>query len=139
MHVTKCVYSKVQTQKGNLKFAKSKFITAFVKTCVQNFYEFQSGRPRIFNLCSRPIIECYSKRQFTALFVRSHRKHAVHNGNGSPYSITKRRVPEPIPVLGSQPAGDVSLKPDCRLRLLSARPAVTPATLKRAATNFTAW
>ena len=27
---------------------------------------------------------------------------------GSPYSITERRVPELIPVLGSQPAGDVS-------------------------------
>jgi len=26
---------------------------------------------------------------------------------GSPYSITERRVPELIPVLGSQPAGDV--------------------------------
>ena len=31
---------------------------------------------------------------------------------GSPYSITKRRVPELIPVLGSQPAGDASHKPD---------------------------
>jgi len=29
-------------------------------------------------------------------------------GTGSPYSITERRVPELIPVLGSQPAGDVS-------------------------------
>jgi len=58
---------------------------------------------------------------------------------GSPYSITERRVPEMIPVLGSQPAGDVSHKPGCRLPLLSARPAVTPATLKRAASNFAAW
>jgi len=33
----------------------------------------------------------------------------------------------------------VSHKPDDRLPLLSARPAVTPATLKRAATNFAAW
>ena len=32
---------------------------------------------------------------------------------GSPYSITERRVPELIPVLGSQPAGDVSHKPCC--------------------------
>jgi len=55
---------------------------------------------------------------------------------GGPYSITERSVPELIPVLGSQPAGDVSHKPDGRLPLLSARPAVTPATLKRAATNF---
>ena len=54
-------------------------------------------------------------------------------------SITERSVSELIPVLGSQPAGDVSHKPDGRLPLLSARPAVTPATLKRAATNFTAW
>ena len=44
--------------------------------------------------------------------------------------------PELIPVLGSQPAGDVSHKPSYRLPLFSARPAVTPATLKRAATKF---
>jgi len=60
-------------------------------------------------------------------------------GKGSPYSITERRVPELIPVLGSQPAGDVSHKPGGRLPLLSTRPAVTPITLKRAATNFAAW
>ena len=52
-------------------------------------------------------------------------------GKGSPYSITERRVPQLISVLGSQPAGDVNHKPDGRLRLLSARPAVTPTTLKR--------
>jgi len=57
----------------------------------------------------------------------------------SPYSITERRIPELIPVFGSQPASDVSHKPDGRLSLLSARPAVTTATLKRAATNFAAW
>jgi len=57
-------------------------------------------------------------------------------GKGRPYSITERRVPELIPVLGSQPAGDVSHKPSGRLPLLSARPAVTIATLKMAATNF---
>ena len=33
-------------------------------------------------------------------------------GKGSPYSTAERRVPEMIPVLGSQPAGDVSHKPD---------------------------
>jgi len=60
-------------------------------------------------------------------------------GIGSPYSITERRVPELIPVLGSQPAGDVSHKPGGRLPLLSARREVNPATLKRAATNFAAW
>ena len=57
---------------------------------------------------------------------------------GSLYSITERRVPELIPVLGSQPAGDVSHKPGARLLLLSPRPAITPATLKRAANNFAA-
>jgi len=41
-----------------------------------------------------------------------------------------------ILVFGSQPAGDVSHKPGGRLPLLSARPAVTIATLKRASTNF---
>jgi len=61
------------------------------------------------------------------------------NVKGSPYLITERRVPELIPVLGSQPAGDVSHKHGGRLPLLSARLAVTLATLKRAATNFAAW
>ena len=50
----------------------------------------------------------------------------VLNKKGSSYSITERRLPELIPVLGSQPAGDVSHKPDGRLPLLSVRPAVTP-------------
>jgi len=57
---------------------------------------------------------------------------------GRPYSITERRVLELIPVLGSQPAGDVSHKPGGGLALLSARPAVTLATLKKAATSFAA-
>jgi len=56
----------------------------------------------------------------------------------SPYSITDRWVPELIPVLGSQPADDVSHKPGGRLPLLSAMPAVTLATLNRAATSFAA-
>ena len=63
----------------------------------------------------------------------------VKKVKGSPQSITERTVPELIPVLSSQPAGDVSRKPGGRLPLLSARPAVTPATLKRTATNFAAW
>jgi len=60
-------------------------------------------------------------------------------GKGGPYLTAERRVPELIPVLCSQPACDVSHKPGGRLSLLSARPAVTIATLKRAATNFAAW
>jgi len=51
---------------------------------------------------------------------------------GSSYSIAECTVPELIPVLGSQPAGDVSHKPSSRLPLLSAR-------LKRAAISFAAW
>ena len=50
-----------------------------------------------------------------------------------------RRIAFRFPVLGSQPAGDVSHIPGGRLPSLSARPAVIPATLKRAATNFVAW
>jgi len=64
---------------------------------------------------------------------------AIKKVTGSPYSIAERRVPELIPVLGSQPAGDMSHKPGGRLPILSARPAVTLTTLKRAATNFAAW
>ena len=59
-------------------------------------------------------------------FVYDH----VLKGKGSPYSITERRVLALIPVLGSQPVGDVSHKPGGRLPLHSARPAVTPATLR---------
>jgi len=64
---------------------------------------------------------------------------AVKKDKGSPYSIAERRVPTLMPVLGSQPAGDVSHKPGGRLPLLSVRPAVTLVTLNRAATNLTAW
>jgi len=66
-------------------------------------------------------------------------KHYAPMYKGSPYSITERRVPELIPVLESQPAGDVSHKPDGRLPLLFARPAITLATLKRATPSFAAW
>jgi len=48
-------------------------------------------------------------------------------------------VLELMPVLGSQLAGDVSHKPGGRLPLLSARPAVTLATLTKAAANFAVW
>jgi len=47
-------------------------------------------------------------------------------------------VPELIPVLGSQPAGNASHKPGGRLPPLSARPAATLATLERAAAKFAA-
>ena len=56
----------------------------------------------------------------------------------SPHSISERRVPELIPVLGSQPAGAVSHKRSSRLPLFSARPAVTLTTLERATTNLAA-
>jgi len=52
--------------------------------------------------------------------------HKIVKGKGSPYSITERRVPELITVLGSQHAGGVSHKLGGRLPLLSARPEVTP-------------
>ena len=74
-----------------------------------------------------------------APFFSLHMKTQSKKSKGSTCSITERRVPELIPVFGSQPAGDVSHKPGGRLPLLSARPAVTPATLKRAATSFAGW
>ena len=51
--------------------------------------------------------------------------HLKGTSKGSPYWIAKHRVPEMIPALGSQPAGDVSHKPGGRLSLLSTMPAVT--------------
>jgi len=77
--------------------------------------------------------------EFHLCFILSSFFQITLKGKGSPYSITERTVPELIPVLGSHPAGDVSHKPSSRLPLLSARPAVTPASLKRAATSFAAW
>jgi len=55
---------------------------------------------------------------------------AIYSKKDRPYSITERRVPELIPVLGSQPAGNVSHKPGGRLPLLSARPSATPQPLR---------
>jgi len=69
---------------------------------------------------------------FPTAISRSSRFFLLRNGKqGSPYSITERRVPKLIAVLSSQPG---------RLPLLSARPAVTFTTLKKAAidTNFAA-
>ena len=71
---------------------------------------------------------------FTCVLFEIRRHRFVGTGliknKGSPYSIAERRVPEPIRVLCSQPASDVSHKPGGRLPLVSARPAVTLATLK---------
>ena len=55
---------------------------------------------------------------------------AAKKGKGSPYSITERRVPELITVLGSQPAGDVNHKPDCMLPLLSPGQQLPPQPLR---------
>jgi len=81
---------------------------------------------------------CIVRRKRKAVFVVGADR-IKGKGKGSPYSITERRVPELIPVLGSQPASDVSHKPGGRLPLLSVRLAVTHATLKRAAASFAAW
>jgi len=67
------------------------------------------------------------------VFISSHEWHIVcevKKDKGGPYSIAERRVPELIPVLGSQPAGDVNHKPSIRLPLLSTRPAVTSQPLR---------
>ena len=52
--------------------------------------------------------------------------HLTKKGKGSPYSITEHRVPELIPVLGSQHACDVSHKLGGKLPLLFARPCSYP-------------
>jgi len=67
------------------------------------------------------------RRRYSQAPLREYRL-SGKKSKGSPYSITERRVPELIAVLGSQPAGDISHKPGCSLPLLSTRPAVTLAT-----------
>jgi len=92
----------------------------------------------VYSLSNKGPKATYKSHQYTIVTIVT--VHGVQiESKGSPYSIAERSVSELIPVLGSQPAGDVSHKPGSRLLLLSARPAVTLATLKRAATNFAAW
>ena len=57
----------------------------------------------------------------------------------SPYALPATQPTVSKHWRNHQPPGDVSHKPSGRLPLPSARPAVTLATLKRAATNFVAW
>jgi len=87
--------------------------------------------------------QTYKRNNISAFEFRSYSTKIYYDfgkkGKGSPYSIAKRSVSELIPVLGSQPSGEVSHKPGDRLPLLPARPAVTLATLKRATTRFDAW
>jgi len=89
--------------------------------------------------CDRVAVERKFNADWSAAKMSNLRSWVTLLAKGSPYSITERRVPELIPVLGSQPAGGVSHKPDNRLPLLPARPAVTLATFKRVASNFAAW
>jgi len=58
---------------------------------------------------------------------------------GSPYSITERRVRSWSRFLAVSLQVMWVINPAVGCPLLSARPAVTPAALKRAATNFAAW
>jgi len=51
--------------------------------------------------------------------LRHYSRSAPIEVKDSPYSITERRVPELMPVLGSQPAEDVSHKPDGGCRYFS--------------------
>ena len=73
----------------------------------------------------------FTKILYESLFTE------VKNGKSK---VAHTRLPSVrFPVLGSQPAGDLSHKPGGRLPLLSARPAVTITILKRTAINFAAW
>ena len=59
-----------------------------------------------------PAVKSYSRQA-----QGTHAYGGNKKGKDSPYLITTHRVLELIPVLGSQPAGDVSHKPDGRLPL----------------------
>ena len=48
----------------------------------------------------------------------------------APYSMTERRVPELIPVLGSQPARDASRKPGGRLHYFPPSPQLPSQPLR---------
>jgi len=75
-----------------------------------------------------------------ACYVTYYSEHSILNWTDDTKKVAHTRLQSiGFAALGSQPAGDVSHKPGSRLPLLSARPPVIPATLKRAATNFAAW
>ena len=120
--------TKQQNQKKLFLF----FLLTYLLTRLQSVYTLRTKLER--GPGTEPVSE---SGNFYVFRVFGH-KIAYLKGKGSLYSITERRVLLLIPVLGSQPAGDVNHKPEGRLSLLSARPAVTPATLM-AATNFAAW
>ena len=88
-----------------------------------------STPPLSFFTGRMPFLSPNQQRHSTEVFVRV-------KGKNSLYSTGELRVPELIQIVGSQPAGDVSHKPGGGLPLLSARPAVSLATLKKAATKF---
>ena len=133
-------YQELKATIGPLHIVISCSLTSTVKI---SDYPEMSQRSAIINCYNyRHIKPCsgyeYCLKMNTINLCLTVRLFSASKGKGSPYSTTERRVPELIPVLGSQPAGDVSHKPRGRLPLLSARPAVTLSTHKRAATNFAA-
>jgi len=65
--------------------------------------------------------ECH----ISTLFMKS-----IQLKKGSPYSIAKRRVPELIPLLGSQPAADASHKPGGRLQYFPPGLQLSPQPLR---------
>ena len=82
------------------------------------------------------VLDAVQRRRSVAVEHVDARYHTHTQRKSRAYLTAERRVPQLIPVLGSQPASDASHKPGGRLSLLSARPAVTLATFKRAVTNF---
>ena len=109
---------------------------------------------RLYSSCST----CWHVRcVYTSYFLLIYQRCSCKKG--SPYSIKAKFIhgpdrtrPDPHgpartfsgdpgrrPGSPTKPAGDVNHKPGGRLPLLSAGPAVTPATLKKAVTNFAAW
>ena len=124
---------------GTLSFPFGVTSAADLMTTRAELYPTTRDRLRRFGLHSLGIHSAYGELTSHNLWSQYDRHFVGKKAKGSRYSITERRLPELIPVLGSQLAGDVSHKPGGRLPLLSARPAVTLATLKGAATNFAAW
>jgi len=56
----------------------------------------------------------HHERRYTTSYTPFCKIICTQKGKCSPHSITERRFPELIPVLGSQPAGDMSHTPDGR-------------------------
>jgi len=99
--------SIINETKANVVLEKHKYNTTY-EGCKAELTQLAGYIPRRY---TRPETVTHPSTNRVRCGLTSFMRRTPLKGTGSPYSITERRVPELIPVLGSQPAGGVSHKP----------------------------